>query len=97
NLGELEFTVSDNGPGIKEQDLAHVADRYYRGSHDSDESISGNGLGLAIVQQAAIRHGGLLDIESTVGQGSRVKVIFPSFRSVARQRPIANVINLADY
>lgn len=97
NLGELEFTVSDNGPGIKEQDLAHVADRYYRGSQDGDEPISGNGLGLAIVQQAATRHGGLLDIQSTPGLGSQVKVIFPSFRNVARQRPIANVINLADY
>jgi two-component system sensor histidine kinase MprB len=48
--------VLDEGPGIKDVDLPHVFDRFYR-SQES-RTMPGSGLGLAIVQQAAQRHGG---------------------------------------
>jgi len=48
--------VRDHGPGIDEQDLPHVFDRFYRGANSRGEQ--GSGLGLAIVRQVALQHGG---------------------------------------
>ncbi|MFC4942010.1 sensor histidine kinase [Pseudonocardia sp. GCM10023141] len=48
--------VADSGPGINEQDLPHVFDRFYRA--DTSRAMPGSGLGLAIVRQVAVRHGG---------------------------------------
>lgn len=60
--GCLTLAVTDDGPGIAEQDLAHIFERFYRArSHDT----TGSGLGLAIVKQAALRMNGTV----TVGPG----------------------------
>jgi two-component system sensor histidine kinase MprB len=48
--------VADAGPGIAEEDLPHVFDRFYRA--DTSRTMPGSGLGLAIVRQVAMRHGG---------------------------------------
>ena len=48
--------VADAGPGIAEEDLPHVFDRFYRA--DTSRTMPGSGLGLAIVRQVAVRHGG---------------------------------------
>ncbi|MBA3905574.1 MAG: HAMP domain-containing histidine kinase [Pseudonocardiales bacterium] len=48
--------VADAGPGISEQDLPRVFDRFYRA--DTSRTMPGSGLGLAIVRQVALRHGG---------------------------------------
>jgi two-component system, OmpR family, sensor histidine kinase MprB len=48
--------VADAGPGIAEQDLPRVFDRFYRA--DGARTMPGSGLGLAIVRQVAHRHGG---------------------------------------
>lgn len=94
--GEAIFTVSDQGPGIAEQDLLHLTERYFRGSHSVD-SLAGSGLGLSIVEQAAQKHGAILKIESQVNIGSRFSVVFPSYRRLDKQVELAPVIRLADY
>ena len=48
--------VADAGPGIAEQDVPRVFDRFYRATSDRD--MPGSGLGLSIVRQVAVRHGG---------------------------------------
>lgn len=48
--------VADAGPGIADEDLPHVFDRFYRA--DTSRTMPGSGLGLAIVRQVAMRHGG---------------------------------------
>jgi two-component system sensor histidine kinase MprB len=48
--------VADAGPGIAEEDLPRVFDRFYRA--DTSRTMPGSGLGLAIVRQVAVRHGG---------------------------------------
>ena len=50
------LTVDDEGPGIAEEDLPHVFDRFYRS--DESRSMPGSGLGLSIVRQVVERHGG---------------------------------------
>ena len=48
--------VADAGPGIADEDLPRVFDRFYRA--DTSRTMPGSGLGLAIVRQVAVRHGG---------------------------------------
>jgi two-component system sensor histidine kinase MprB len=54
--GTAVVEVADSGPGIAEEDLPKVFDRFYRSSEA--RTMPGSGLGLAIVKQAAQRHGG---------------------------------------
>lgn len=94
---ELLFSVSDNGNGIIASELAHITERYYRGSFTGAESSTeGSGLGLSIVKQAANKHGATLSIDSELGQGSRFTVSFPSYR-LLHQPEKAAVINFVDY
>ncbi len=52
----MVLEVADAGPGIADEDLPHVFDRFYRA--DTSRTMPGSGLGLAIVRQVAVRHGG---------------------------------------
>ena len=79
-LGEFCFSVRDQGPGIEATELEHITRRYYRARNSSGNQIEGSGLGLAIVKQATAKHGGILEIDSAVGKGSRFSVSFPSYR-----------------
>ncbi len=66
--------VEDRGPGIRADEIARVSDKFFRGRH---VERGGSGLGLAIVRQVVEAHGGRLHIESQLGQGTRVEVLFP--------------------
>jgi two-component system sensor histidine kinase MprB len=75
--GEVEVTVTDgsvvvrdHGPGIDDEDLPHVFDRFYRSR--SARKTAGSGLGLAIVRQVAEAHGGSVAAERAEGGGTRV-------------------------
>lgn len=63
-------TVRDHGPGIDEEDLPYIFDRFYRAS--SARGQPGSGLGLAIVRQVAEAHGGGVVAERADGGGTRV-------------------------
>ena len=70
--GAGELTVRDHGPGIREQDLPHVFDRFYR-SPDA-RRLPGSGLGLAIVRQIAEAHGGSVSAEAAPGGGALLRL-----------------------
>jgi two-component system, OmpR family, sensor kinase len=63
--------VEDRGPGIREEDVARVTERFYRGT---DASRGGSGLGLAIARDLAEKWGGSIEVTSEVGRGTRVEV-----------------------
>jgi two-component system sensor histidine kinase MprB len=63
-------TVRDHGPGIADEDLPFVFDRFYRSR--SARTMPGSGLGLAIVRQTAQTHGGSVVAERAEGGGTRV-------------------------
>jgi signal transduction histidine kinase/ActR/RegA family two-component response regulator len=67
HLGGVRFTVSDTGPGIPPEDLAHVFDWFW---HSRGEGRTGTGLGLAIAQGLVAAHQGRLHVESVPGKGS---------------------------
>jgi len=67
-----EVTVRDHGPGIAEEDLPYVFDRFYRAS--SARGLPGSGLGLAIVRQVAEAHGGAVVAERAEGGGTIMRL-----------------------
>ena len=71
-----EIAVSDNGCGIAPEHLPRVFDRFYR--VDSSRSSDGAGLGLALVKSIVDLHGGSVRIDSEVGHGTIVVLIFPN-------------------
>ncbi len=78
--GEGLFSVKDKGQGIAPEHLAHLTERFYRVDKGRSQEAGGTGLGLAIVQHIIQRHGGRLEIKSTVGKGSTFSVYFPAER-----------------
>ena len=75
--GLARLAVSDRGPGIAPEHLPHLTRRFYRTDPGRSRASGGTGLGLAIVKHIAARHGGTLDITSTVGQGTSAAVQLP--------------------
>jgi two-component system sensor histidine kinase BaeS len=74
----VRISISDTGPGIAEQDLPHVFDRFYRGEEARAGSEKGAGLGLAIVRCIVhTQHGGRIWVESAPGQGTTVHMALP--------------------
>ena len=71
----LRLAVSDEGIGIPPKDLPNLFGIFQRAGNVG--AISGTGLGLAIVRRAVERHGGSIEVESTVGRGSRFTVTLP--------------------
>ena len=64
--------VADTGVGIDATELPHIFERFYRGSRANEARGSGSGLGLAIVRSIVDMHGGTVEVESRVGNGSQV-------------------------
>jgi two-component system sensor histidine kinase BaeS len=74
---EVEITVSDDGPGIPDEQLEHIFERFTRGDAGLTQRVGGTGLGLAISKSLADLHGGSISAESTVGQGSTFRLRLP--------------------
>ncbi|TDR23541.1 phosphate regulon sensor histidine kinase PhoR [Marinicella litoralis] len=78
---EAHFYVIDNGPGIDAKHIPHLTERFYRVDNSKVQNQQSTGLGLAIVKHICIKHGARFEVESTQGQGTTFKVIFPAHRS----------------
>lgn len=72
----VNFTIQDEGIGIKESDLNHIYENFYRSEALNHKDISGNGLGLSIVKKSADAIDAKVKIESTLDKGTTVTVIF---------------------
>ncbi|MEP6987474.1 MAG: ATP-binding protein, partial [Chloroflexota bacterium] len=70
-------SVQDTGIGIAASDLPHIFERFYRADQARPTETGGSGLGLSIVQKIIEAHDGSIEIESTVGQGSRFSIKLP--------------------
>ncbi len=75
------LTVRDHGPGIADEDLPYVFDRFYRAR--AARGLPGSGLGLAIVRQVAESHGGDVVAEQAEGGGTRMVLTLGARRSLA--------------
>jgi signal transduction histidine kinase len=75
---EVEIDVTDDGPGIPEQQLEHIFERFSRGDAGESQRVGGTGLGLAISKSLIELHGGTIDAESTPGVGSTFRIRLPT-------------------
>ena len=70
------ISVSDTGIGIPEADKDRVFERFYRVDKSHSQQIGGTGLGLSIVKHGAIYHKAQVLMDSQVGVGTTVKIVF---------------------
>ena len=70
-------SVRDQGPGIAPEQQGRLFTPYQRLHDHSHPAIAGVGLGLALVQTVALRHGGTLEVESDVGRGAEFRLVLP--------------------
>ncbi len=75
--GQIKIVVEDKGIGIAPKDLKHIFEPFYRSKTVVDEQIHGNGLGLSLVKQTVEAHGGRIEVESEIGNGSRFTIELP--------------------
>jgi two-component system sensor histidine kinase MprB len=85
SIGGVELVVRDHGPGISEEDLAYVFDRFYRGAEARGRP--GSGLGLAIVRQVVRQHGGSVTAERAPGGGTLMRLRLPGAETIAPDVP----------
>lgn len=75
-LDGIKVSVSDNGIGIPKEHLDRIFERFYRVDKSHSKERGGTGLGLSIVKHGAILHGAKVQVESKVGEGSRIELLF---------------------
>ncbi|MBQ8383500.1 MAG: PAS domain-containing protein [Clostridia bacterium] len=75
---KVRLTVRDTGIGIPDADRQRVFERFYRVDKSHSKEIGGTGLGLSIVKHGAAFHGATVTLDSTLGQGTVVSVLFPA-------------------
>jgi two-component system, OmpR family, sensor kinase len=86
--GMAALSVRDTGPGIAPDDLPRIFERFYRADDARSREAGGTGLGLAIRRVIAEAHGGRIEVESTLGQGSTFTVWVP----IAAASPPADAV-----
>ncbi|HEY8342968.1 MAG TPA: HAMP domain-containing sensor histidine kinase [Calditerricola sp.] len=72
--------VHDEGPGIPAEDQPYVFERFYRVDKARARRRGGSGLGLAIAKAIVQAHGGRIEVESALGQGTTFRVLLPRYR-----------------
>ena len=75
--GKLEIAVMDSGPGIPEESLISIFEKFNQGKRPDEHARSGTGLGLAIAKSIISSHGGKIWAESHVGRGSTFVFVLP--------------------
>jgi len=75
--GDVRIAVRDRGVGISERDQKHVFDRFYRVEGEVSKRVKGAGLGLSLVRHIVAAHGGKVECESRVGEGSTFSIRLP--------------------
>ena len=78
DAGGSSITVADTGIGIASEHQGRVFERFYRVDKSHSKASGGTGLGLSIVKHAVQYHHGHIELESTPGTGTTIRVVFPN-------------------
>jgi signal transduction histidine kinase len=74
----VAIEVEDNGPGVRQQDRKRIFERFYRADDLLSRKTEGTGLGLAISKKIVEAHGGRIEVDSKVGEGSTFRIVLPA-------------------
>jgi len=74
----FDVTIRDYGPGIAEEHIPRITERFYRVDVENSRTQKGTGLGLSIVKHILTRHNARLSIKSEVGKGAAFTVHLPA-------------------
>jgi two-component system sensor histidine kinase VicK len=83
--GELHISVEDRGPGIPEDELPRIFERFYRLDKARSRQLGGTGLGLPIARTIVVAHGGHVEAASRLGEGTRMTLRLPLLPGPRRQ------------
>lgn len=72
-----KVVVTDNGIGIPEDQIDRIFERFYRVDKSHSKERGGTGLGLSIVKHGVMLHHGEVHVESKLGEGTRIELVFP--------------------
>lgn len=75
--GHISLTVRDTGEGIRQKDLFHIFEPYYRGEDSRIRGSASSGLGLTIVSEIVKSHHGKISVKSAEGRGTVVTILLP--------------------
>ncbi len=93
---DFRVEVRDRGIGIPAEDIPRLFGRFARASNARRAKIAGTGIGLFIVKMIVERHGGTVDVVSSLGEGSTFGVVLPSFEARVSQKPMRVAIVTKD-
>lgn len=79
----IKMAVRDNGPGIPEEDLPHIFERFYRVEKARSSETGGTGLGLSIAKEIVQSHNGNISVENAEDGGTVVSVILPQNSNIS--------------
>jgi len=73
----VRVSVRDQGYGMDEQEVKRIFQKFYRTRRAQESGERGTGIGLALVEEIVVQHGGAIEVESRVNQGSRFTLVLP--------------------
>lgn len=76
-VDRVEFFIQDSGPGLAQQELDRIFERFYRSDVSRQREDGGSGLGLAIASSIVQAHGGQVSAESEAGTGLKIRIMLP--------------------
>jgi two-component system phosphate regulon sensor histidine kinase PhoR len=74
----VAIEVEDNGPGVRPEDRKRIFERFYRADDLLSRKTEGTGLGLAISKKIVEAHGGRIELDSKLGEGSTFRIVLPA-------------------
>lgn len=72
-----EISVTDNGPGIPDEDLPYIFERFYRADKSRNKLTGGSGIGLTICKSIVLAHGGSINLHSNISKGTKFTFTIP--------------------
>jgi len=81
--GHIRIAVQDQGIGMDQKEVKQIFQKFYRTRRAEQSGEAGTGIGLSIVEQIVIQHGGTIEVASRPGQGSRFTMVLPAPMPVA--------------
>ncbi len=81
--GSVSILISDDGPGIPEEELPRLFERFFRGSTAVSAEVEGEGLGLYLARQLLLSFGATIHLDSRPGGGTEVEILLPAAKRPA--------------